>query len=356
MPQEVAMPRGFTVQEILRFFGRLAQLSTSQMAFQFRHLMELLRLPADDRPFEQLSGGQQRRVSLACALLGRPPLLVLDEPTVGVDPLLRDIIWRHIGRLCAVEGVTVILTTHYIEEARSADIIALMRHGRLVAEDDPTRLLAQHQQSQIEEVFLQLSLLQDASEQGSPEELQNRKVSSDKDNSSGSNKCQIKTKHTRNSQKKWDSFELYRVYALFLKNKTYFRRIPIATFFNLIAPTLITILVVYTWANTIKRLSLVIVNDESPPQMTADFFCQQDAEVVAPVRMTSLEAAIQSVVDGEHIAVLHFYRNFSEAFKIRQTLVSFDLIFYSLNISELVVLLGNQWRYLHSHDFDKRIQ
>lgn len=104
------------------------------------------------------SGGQKRRVSLAAALVHSPPLLILDEPTVGVDPLLRQSIWKHLVTLAQTEKITVVITTHYIEEARQANVVGLMRHGKLLAEDSPDNLMSQHKMDNLEDVFLKLCI------------------------------------------------------------------------------------------------------------------------------------------------------------------------------------------------------
>lgn len=95
---------------------------------------------------------------MAAALVHSPPLLILDEPTVGVDPLLRQSIWKHLVTLAQTEKITVVITTHYIEEARQANVVGLMRHGKLLAEDSPDNLMAQHGMDNLEDVFLKLCI------------------------------------------------------------------------------------------------------------------------------------------------------------------------------------------------------
>lgn len=97
-------------------------------------------------------------MSLAAALVHSPPLLILDEPTVGVDPLLRQSIWKHLVFLAQTEKITVVITTHYIEEARQANVVGLMRHGKLLAEDSPDNLMSQHGMDNLEDVFLKLCI------------------------------------------------------------------------------------------------------------------------------------------------------------------------------------------------------
>lgn len=162
MPQELALFPDFTIKETLRYFGQLYRMSPKDIKARTKFLITLLHLPEKNRLVSQLSGGQQRRVSLASALVHHPPLLILDEPTVGVDPVLRKAIWEHLDALCREDGLTVIITTHYIEEARTAETVGLMRFGRLLVQSNPEELLTHHGLPTLEAVFLKLCQLDSA--------------------------------------------------------------------------------------------------------------------------------------------------------------------------------------------------
>ncbi|SFQ50086.1 ABC-2 type transport system ATP-binding protein [Amycolatopsis arida] len=107
-------------------------------------LLDVLGLgPVRRTPFKRLSGGQQQRLSLACALVGRPELVFLDEPTAGMDPQARRLVWELLGALRA-DGVSVLLTTHRMEEAEAlADTVVIVDHGRVVAQGSPHALTAE---------------------------------------------------------------------------------------------------------------------------------------------------------------------------------------------------------------------
>ncbi|XP_067144157.1 LOW QUALITY PROTEIN: ABC transporter G family member 23-like [Centruroides vittatus] len=156
MPQEIALYREFTIVDILTYYGNLYGLEMNFILDRIDFLVKFLDLPDKSRLIKHLSGGQQRRVSIAVALIHLPPLLILDEPTVGVDPLLRQNIWNHLVALSTNQKMTIIITTHYIEEARQANMVGLLRRGRLLANADPETLMKEHHMNTLEEVFLKL--------------------------------------------------------------------------------------------------------------------------------------------------------------------------------------------------------
>ncbi|XP_038219569.1 ABC transporter G family member 20 [Zerene cesonia] len=160
MPQEIALFGEFSIRETMIYFGWISGMTTKEVEERIDFLVDLLQLPNPTRQVKVLSGGQQRRVSLAAALLHEPELLILDEPTVGVDPVLRQGIWDHLVDITKGGKTTVIITTHYIDETKQANIIGLMRGGRFLAEESPTELIRRYQAESLEDVFLKLSVLQ----------------------------------------------------------------------------------------------------------------------------------------------------------------------------------------------------
>jgi len=158
MPQELALYTEFTIRETYQYFGRIYKMSTKDVLIQIEFLTNLLDLPPSHRTVGTLSGGQQRRVSFAISLLHNPELIILDEPTVGVDPMLRQNIWKHLLHLSRVNNKTIIITTHYIEEARQANRVGFMRAGRLLAEERPSSLLTRYSVDSLETVFLRLCM------------------------------------------------------------------------------------------------------------------------------------------------------------------------------------------------------
>jgi ABC-2 type transport system ATP-binding protein len=142
-----------TVAQNLRYFGKVLHAPAGDVD---RVLAEVDLQEFDDRLVGNLSGGQRSRVSLAVALLGHPELLVLDEPTVGLDPVLRHDLWDLFRRM-ADRGVTLLVSSHVMDEARRCDRILLLRDGRLLVDDTPAGLLERTGTTDPEDAFLALA-------------------------------------------------------------------------------------------------------------------------------------------------------------------------------------------------------
>ena len=139
--QNSVLDKDLSVEDNLR--SRAALYGIGGKAFKIR-LAELAKLLDFEnllkRPVGKLSGGQRRRIDIARALLHKPKILVLDEPTTGLDPQTRNLLWQVVSKLRKEENLTVFLTTHYMEEAADADFVVILDHGKIAAEGTPLTL------------------------------------------------------------------------------------------------------------------------------------------------------------------------------------------------------------------------
>jgi ABC-2 type transport system ATP-binding protein len=156
MTQTHALYEDLTVRGNVTFFAEMCGLSRAERA-RIDEVLVLADL-ADraDSLVRTLSGGMKQRTSLACALVHRPRLLLLDEPTVGVDPQLRAAFWAYFRRL-AGEGVTLIVSSHVMDEAERCDRLGFMRNGKLLAEGSADELRAQSGAPTLEAAFLRFA-------------------------------------------------------------------------------------------------------------------------------------------------------------------------------------------------------
>ncbi|MBU1159407.1 MAG: ABC transporter ATP-binding protein [Candidatus Thermoplasmatota archaeon] len=157
MPQEMAIYTDLTVSENLQLFGSIYSMGQERLLERQEELLSMVDLSdRGDSLASQLSGGMKHRVSLACAMMHDPEVLFLDEPTVGVDPELRMGFWHHFDDLKA-RGRTVVITTHYMDEAVRCDIVGMMRQGKLIAEGSPRDLMDRSSTSNLEDAFMAFS-------------------------------------------------------------------------------------------------------------------------------------------------------------------------------------------------------
>ena len=154
LPQHRALYELLTARENITFFARAKGLSKDQIKENVDLMIEKLSLVEhQDKLAMNLSGGTQQRTALAIAMVNNPEIAFLDEPTVGLDPVLRREFWQYFKELAQKSGTTILVTTHYLNEAIWADRMGIMRQGKLIAVDTPENLLERTNQKNLEDMF-----------------------------------------------------------------------------------------------------------------------------------------------------------------------------------------------------------
>lgn len=156
VPQEDNLDLELTVAENLYIFGRYHDMSKAEINPRIEELLEFAQLTdRKDAPVEPLSGGMKRRLTIARALISDPDLVILDEPTTGLDPQARHLLWDRLYRLKR-EGATLIITTHYMDEAEQlCDRLVVMDQGKIVAEGSPRQLIEEYAPREVVELRFQ---------------------------------------------------------------------------------------------------------------------------------------------------------------------------------------------------------
>lgn len=350
MPQDIALQSDLTVCEMLYYFGRLFFISKRVLEHEIDYLVSLLEIPDKNQLIGKLSGGQQRRVSLACAIIHKPRLAILDEPTVGVDPLLCSRIWSLLFKLSKTDNTTIIITTHYIEECRKADFVGFMRKGQIIKEDMPQNIVDECKTSNLEEAFYQICLNQRHSKSKQPS-------SSDSFSSSiqiYSNEAYSYTSMPSeeilasfdNYEPYYDARDLHKTYAFFLSISVlvwrYFKQntrepifLLILTLFPISALSFLYICI----GHTPQNLPVAWIADERPdyfyvhlkPNTTVNDFGQQikipyypdalksviNPKMIKLIDYTDLDKALKDIQNVKIKAAIYTAANFSESLQSR---------------------------------------
>ena len=156
MAQSDALYEMLTGYENLDFFGKMKGVPSDKLKKEIEYIAEIVDLTDDLKKLvSKYSGGMKRRLSLAIALIGSPELLILDEPTVGIDPSLRKNIWKELFKQ-RDSGVGILVTTHVMDEAELTDKVGLLLNGNIIDFDTPQQLKVKNNVKTIEEVFLKV--------------------------------------------------------------------------------------------------------------------------------------------------------------------------------------------------------
>jgi ABC-2 type transport system ATP-binding protein len=155
IPQAISVDGALTAYENLDFYGQVSGVPRQERRERIREVIETMELEAMlDRLARTLSGGMLRRLEIASALLNRPQVLFLDEPTVGLDPNARALVWERLQALRAQSGTTILVTTHLMEEAeRHCDRLGVLDRGRLIEQGEPAELIERQGAASLEDVF-----------------------------------------------------------------------------------------------------------------------------------------------------------------------------------------------------------
>ncbi|KAL7383721.1 hypothetical protein ABVT39_016456 [Epinephelus coioides] len=341
MPQELALYNEFTIGNTLTFFGRIHGLTWKETEARMNFLIDFLDLPQKHSLVRNLSGGQRRRVSLGAALLQNPELLILDEPTVGVDPVLRAKIWQHLVEIVRTGKVSVIITTHYIEEARQANVVGLMRNGRLLAEGPPEAVMKQHSATTLEHAFLQLCETSDqiGSKRGSSPPgaaLENsQSFESGRDESHPilaigpvateevpkfSADWKVRARHVL---PKWRN-----IAALMIKTLVRMKRMPGSLCFQFLLPVIQVSLICLCIGRDPEGIKVAVVNNEtSPSSYSHSLLSFLDNSSVQQVPLSHTEA-FDGIHNGEYWGVIGFGKNFTSYLtkRMMQRQVSRDVV------------------------------
>ncbi|XP_045780633.1 ABC transporter G family member 20-like isoform X1 [Maniola jurtina] len=356
MPQDIALVAEFTVRDAVYYFGRIYGMKMKKLAEQFDFLTNLLELPSGGRLIKSLSGGQQRRVSLAAALVHEPELLILDEPTVGLDPVLRERIWEFLSEQ-ARKGTTVIITTHYIDETKQAHKIGLLRDGQLLDEDTPDEILRRYDCNTLEDAFLKMALRQHevthrrrSTLTGSPDVIPESSIVNDSRYQSREDfnvvtsstdvlTSKEKPERIRNGKKG-------RYKAVFIKSIQQFSRHPGGLIFSVLFPIVQVVAFFGAIGHDPRDLHVAVVNyeaafsplgtdtcnnksitrvsqreDETCEQymLSCWFLEEMEKRKLFPTTYNTTEEAKQAVAKRKVYGAVSFTRNFSDALTIRVT-------------------------------------
>ncbi|UJR30301.1 hypothetical protein I4U23_017838 [Adineta vaga] len=333
MPQEMALHTTNTIEEELFFYGRLVDMPGAKIRERCQFLFQLLELPNKNKLIRKLSGGQQRRVSFAIALIHEPRLLILDEPTVGVDPLLRRRIWQHLIEITTDTDRTAIVTTHYIEEARQANIVSFMRHGQLLETGRPNELLVKHNHQTLEGVFLELC------EERYMLDIKNHdqeKIYSKKSLNIITKICQTCQPVLSSSTKKRRCCLAMRscarpsfgrsLYALLIKDLLKFQRNPAMLIIHFLVPILQITLFCLCVGRKLTDIPVGFISRESVRSGTATEFIMQkiDKNVINLIEYKSMNTAQQMFEKGHLTGIIDIGANFTREFLTKVEECSFS--------------------------------
>lgn len=347
MPQELALHSDFTIAENMYFFGQLLGMPLEKIYERIAFLCSFFQLLPANRFVEHLSGGQQRRVSLAVALMHQPPFLILDEPTVGLDPVLREAIWRYFLVLSEEDGVTLLVTTHFIEEIAKAAMVGVMKNGKIWCERPPTELMEMYGAATLANSYLKvcqaLDFLPPPAEKQAPPIAEKQKATPEKPQPVPEKPQPVsETVHSKpeplrrprlapgtpvqpcpvpESLLTWANWgpvrSCLRVRALVVKNLLKIMRRVITVVFQLVVPSCVGVVFCLFVGGKPYDLPVGVVNEDQNGSFSRAFLGQISDETVLQKPYSDIRKAFDAVLDEQAWGTLHIPPDYTEALNAR---------------------------------------
>ncbi|CAG9805436.1 unnamed protein product [Chironomus riparius] len=353
MPQETALVPELTIKETLNYFGNIYQMNQILLKQRLIMICDLLELNDVNKQVNHLSGGGKRRVSFAAALIHDPKILILDEPTVGLDSILREKIWTFLIDSTKSSNMSVIITTHYIAEAERSNYCGLMINGVLLADDHPKNILAKFGVLNLEEAFLALCLSKKSKAEGCASNgvhFPNSASTFDGSNSIHADDSSNSTKINENiivelDKRKTFSGQTFR--ALFKKEVIRIRRQPGEIFFTILFPLIKGILFIYTMGKNPKGLSIGVVNNEiSDINYCSEYLKSTNYEFNnSSCNFENLSCYFLNEIRDD-TAVKIGYNSFDEAYKSAKAARIYGFLSIASNFTEAITKRKSDWQAL----------
>ncbi|CAG9805440.1 unnamed protein product [Chironomus riparius] len=347
MPQETALVPELTIKETLNYFGNIYQMNPSLMKQRLIMICDLLDLHDGNKRVNHLSGGGKRRVSFAAALIHNPEILILDEPTVGLDSILREKIWKFQIESTKLSNTTVIITTHYIAEAEKSDCCGLMKNGVLLIEDSPQNIFKNLGVQNLEEAFLNLCIrentgnnknsLNDERPQCSHEFVNHKKVKEETKLSTETTKDLIHEKKKK--------FSNQTIKALLNKELVRIFRQPYEIGFTFVFPLLQVFCFTVALGKFSKELPLGVINrDVIDTNFCSEYLKSTNYEFnTSTCTFEHLSCYFLNEIDDKSVKKI-YYNSFEEAFDEAKAAKTFGFISISSNFTDVMSQRKFDWQ------------